>query len=69
MNKNNISIPLKEKDGEYWLLMNVLGDKAIVRAQKIEKAKNPVPDWDSHHCDIASLKGSIRYKPKSWVIL
>ena len=64
-----VPIPIKEKEGEQWLILNVLGDKGIIRAAKIEKGKSQVLDWDGHHCDIANLRGSIRYKPKSWKIL
>lgn len=68
-NSPTIPIPIKERDGEKWLLMSNLSDKATIRAVKIDKGKNQILDWDGHHCDVANLRGSIRYKPKSWNIL
>ena len=49
-----------------WLILNSLSNKGLLRAVKIDKRKNPVLDWDAHHCDEAAAEGSIRYYPKRW---
>ncbi len=69
MNDGNVEIPIKVVEGKKWLVLNCLGKSGIVRAAKIKRAKSPVPDWDGHHCDIASVEGSVRYHPKSWQVL
>lgn len=69
MNDHAIHIPLKEVDGKKWLMLSTLGNKGILRAAKVVKSKQRVPDWDGHHCDIASVEGSVRYGPKGWNIL
>lgn len=59
-------VPVKVVNGEPWLILNNLSNKGLLRAVKIDKRKNPVLDWDGHHCDEAAAEGSIRYYPKRW---
>ncbi len=70
-NDKDIKIPIKEfPDGSYWLLIGagLETDSIIFRANKIIKNKNRPQDYDTHHCDQASAKGSIKCKPKSYFI-
>ena len=64
----SISVPVKTVNGQDWLILNNLSNKGLLRAAKIDKRKNPVPDWYGHHCDEAAVEGSIRYFPKKWQV-
>lgn len=64
----HVPVPVKVVNGEPWLVLNSLSNKGLLRAASIDKRKNPVPDWDGHHCDEASVEGSVRYYPKKWQI-
>ncbi|MBI2141122.1 hypothetical protein HYU16_01730 [Candidatus Woesearchaeota archaeon] len=63
-----VSVPVKNVNGQDWLILNSLSNRGLLRAVKIEKRKRPVPDWDGHHCDEAAAEGSIRYYPKRWQV-
>lgn len=65
---SSISVPIKNVEGKDWLILNALSNKGVLRTAKIDKRKNPVPDWDGHHCDEASVEGSVRYYPRKWQI-
>ena len=60
------TVQVKKVGNENWLLLNNLSNKGILRAVKIGKRKQPVADWDGHHCDKAVAAGSIRFSPRGW---
>ena len=62
----SVSVPVKNVNGQDWLILNNLSNKGLLRAARIDKKKKPVPDWDGHHCDEAAAEGSIRYYPRKW---
>lgn len=61
-----ISIPVKIVNGEKWLVLNMLSDRGLLRAARVNKRKKQVLDWDGHHCDEALVEGSIRFCPRGW---
>ncbi|MBI2142362.1 hypothetical protein HYU15_02650 [Candidatus Woesearchaeota archaeon] len=61
-----IPVPIKIVDDDTWLILNNLSGKGLLRAVSINKRKNPVADWDGHHCDEALAQGSVRYSPRGW---
>ncbi len=60
-------VPTVIRDGEKWLILSSLTNRGTLRAAKIIKNKTRPLDWDSHHCDEAHAKSSIRYCPKGWI--
>ena len=65
---SDIPIPIKEHNGEKWILLSSITKSGHIRAAEIDKPKQ-VLDWDSHHCSQSRVEGSIRFKPKAWKIL
>ncbi|MBI2574512.1 hypothetical protein HYV82_01365 [Candidatus Woesearchaeota archaeon] len=62
-----ITVPVKEANGELWLVLNRRG---LFRAVRIDKRKKQVLDWDGHHCDEALADGSVRYCPRGlWDVI
>ena len=66
MVETHVPVLVKIVNGEPWLVLNSLSNKGLLRAASITKRKNPVHDWDGHHCDEALAEGSIRFNPKRW---
>ena len=62
-----IEVPVVYHDQEKWLLLNCLGNTGKLRAVSISKSRL-VHEADSHQCNEASAKSSIRYHPKRWKI-
>ncbi|MFC1648718.1 hypothetical protein ACFL1B_04640 [Nanoarchaeota archaeon] len=58
-------VPVVWKEGKRWLLLNKKSNTGLLRAVKISKP-HQVLDWDGHHCNQVSVKGSIRFYPKKW---
>ncbi len=63
--KKTIELPIIESDGDFWILLNFLQNRGILRAASISKVRH-VPDSDGHHCEEVAVKSSIRYKPRIW---
>jgi hypothetical protein len=61
----DVSVPVKEINGEKWLLLKHICESFTLRAVKI-KHQGRKPDPSGHHMDQAYVKGSVKCKPKTW---
>lgn len=68
MPQETIQIPVIDIDGEKWLLLKHLDEKIVFRADSIQKLNQRVSDPSGHRMDQAVAEGSVKCKPKRYVI-
>lgn len=64
----SIQLPVISVDGETWILLSRVDKKIVFRADSIDKNKNRVPDPSGHRMDEAVAEGSVKCRPKRFLI-
>lgn len=61
-----ISIPIKEINGEQWLSLMNLAPKFKIRSIGMDSKPKRIQDEGKHHCFEINAEGNVRLKPKYW---